>query len=95
MVAWIIAIVAGALCGYIASLLMHTDSQQGPLANIIIGILGAALGRWVFGDLLGIGSAASAGAFNLYGLLWGVLGAVVLIAILKFFNVMGSDTNTP
>lgn len=85
---WIIAIIAGALIGWIASLIMKTDAQQGALANIVIGIVGALLGRWIFGDLLGIGGAASAGALSLMGLLWGIVGAVILIAILKAFRVM-------
>lgn len=93
MLAWIIAIVAGALIGYIASLFMKTDAQQGTLANIVIGIIGAALGRWIFGDVLGIGGAQAAGSFSWYGLLFGVLGAVVLIAVLKFFRVLGSDAS--
>ena len=93
MLAWILALAVGALIGYVASLIMRTDSQQGALANIVIGIVGAALGRWFFGDLLNIGSAASAGTFSFYGLLFGVAGAVVLIAILRMFGVMGRDVN--
>ena len=86
----IVALLVGALIGWVASLIMKTDEQQGALANIIIGIIGAGLGRWLFADVLGLGGAASAGSFNLVGLFWGVVGAVVLIAILKFFNLMGS-----
>ena len=84
---WIIAIIVGALIGWIASMIMKTDAQQGALANIVIGIVGSVLGRWIFGTVLGIGSAAAAGSFNLSGLLFGVLGAVILIAILKMFKV--------
>jgi len=87
---WIIAIIVGALIGWIASLLMHTDAQQGALANIIIGIVGAALGRWIFSDILGWGGAAAAGSFTVAGLIWGVLGAIILIAILKLLNVFGN-----
>jgi uncharacterized membrane protein YeaQ/YmgE (transglycosylase-associated protein family) len=91
MTAWIIAIIAGALIGYIGSLVMRTNNQQGAFANIIIGIVGAALGRWIFGDILHFGTAASAGSFSLMGLVWGVVGAVALIAVLKMFHVLGTD----
>ncbi|GHD66544.1 GlsB/YeaQ/YmgE family stress response membrane protein [Jeongeupia chitinilytica] len=84
---WIIAIIVGALIGWLASKVMGTDSQQGAIANIIVGIVGSALGRWVFGDLLGIGSAQSAGGFSLAGLAFGILGAVVLIWVLKLVGV--------
>jgi len=84
---WISAIIVGALIGWLASLLMKTDQQQGCIANILVGIVGATLGRWVFSDVLGIGSAGAAGAFSIIGIGWGVLGAVVLIAILKALGV--------
>jgi uncharacterized membrane protein YeaQ/YmgE (transglycosylase-associated protein family) len=84
---WIIAILVGALVGWIASLVMKTDSQQGPIANILIGVIGAALGRWLFADVLGIGGAA-AGQLSLSGILWGVLGAIILIFILKALKVL-------
>lgn len=85
---WIVAIVVGGAIGWIASMIMHTDEEQGPLANILVGIVGAALGKLIFADLLGIGSASTAGGFNLYGILWGVVGAVIFIGILKSFKVL-------
>ncbi len=84
---WIIAILVGALIGWLASIVMKTDSQQGPIANILIGVIGAALGRWLFADVLGIGGA-TAGALSLSGILWGIVGAVVLILILKAVRVL-------
>lgn len=85
---WIIAILVGALIGWLASLIMGTDARQGALANIIIGIVGSALGRWLFADVLGIGGATAAGGFSLIGILWGVLGAIVLIFILRAVRVL-------
>lgn len=85
---WIIAILVGALIGWLASLVMGTDARQGALANIVIGIVGSALGRWLFGDVLHIGGAVAAGSFSLLGLLWGVLGAVVLIFILRALRLL-------
>lgn len=85
---WIVAILVGALIGWLASLIMGTNARQGALANIIIGIVGSALGRWLFADVLGIGGAAAAGGFSLLGILWGVLGAIVLIFILRAVRVL-------
>lgn len=69
---WIAAIIVGAIIGWIASAVMK--SEGGLCKNIIIGIVGSSLGRWVFGDVLGIGSAYSAGDFNIVGIFFGVLG---------------------
>ena len=84
----LVAILIGALVGWIASLIMSTDGQQGAIANIVIGILGAALGRWFFGDVLSIGAAGASGALTVSGLLFAVLGACLLIGILKLVRVM-------
>ncbi len=83
---WIIAILVGALIGWLASLVMKTDAQQGAIANILIGIVGSALGRWLFGSVLGLGG--NAGTLSITGILWGVLGAVILIAILRAVRVL-------
>jgi uncharacterized membrane protein YeaQ/YmgE (transglycosylase-associated protein family) len=84
---WIIAILVGALIGWLASIIMKTDAQQGPIANILIGIIGASLGRWLFADVLGIGGA-TAGTLSFSGILWGILGAVILIFLLKAVRVL-------
>lgn len=85
---WIVAILVGALIGWLASIVMKTDAQQGALANIVIGVVGSALGRWLFSDVLHLGGAAVAGSLSVIGIVWGVLGAVVLIAILKALRVV-------
>lgn len=85
---WIILIIVGALIGWIASKIMATDEQQGAIANVIVGIVGALLGRWLFADLLGIGGAAAAGTLSFAGVIWGIIGAIVLIAILKALKVL-------
>lgn len=85
---WIIAIAIGALVGWIASMIMKTDEQQGAIANILIGIVGAALAQWLFAGVLGIGSAAAAGTLTFWGIVWGVVGAVLLIGVLRAVNVL-------
>lgn len=86
---WLAVIVVGGIIGWLASLVMKTDAQQGFLLNIAIGIIGSIFGRWLFADVLGIGAAYSSGALNLPGLVFGVLGAAILITILKASHLLG------
>jgi uncharacterized membrane protein YeaQ/YmgE (transglycosylase-associated protein family) len=75
----ILWIVFGALVGWIASMIMKTDAQQGALLNIVVGIVGAVLGGWIMNSL---GESGTTG-FNLYSFVVALLGAIVLIAIVK------------
>ena len=83
----IATLIVGGIIGWLASLLMNTDNQQGLLLNVVVGIIGSWLGRFIFADLLHIGGATNAGAFSISGLFFGILGAVILLAILKMLNV--------
>lgn len=85
---WIVVIVVGALIGWLASIFMKTDAEQGPITNILIGIGGAALGRWLLGDVLKLGGAQAAGAFSVAGIFWGVVGAAILIGLLRAFRMV-------
>jgi uncharacterized membrane protein YeaQ/YmgE (transglycosylase-associated protein family) len=76
-ISWIIL---GALAGWIASLIAGTNRQQGCLTDIIVGIVGAFLGGFIF-DLLDAGPAVS--GFNLPSLFVAVVGAVILLFIVK------------
>lgn len=75
-------IVFGALVGWIASLIMHTDAVQGTALNIVVGILGAVIGGWIMST---IGKYGVTG-FNLYSFLVALLGAMVLIGIVKLIR---------
>lgn len=72
-------IIFGALVGWIASMIMKTDAQQGALLNIIVGIIGAVLGGWIMNFF---GQTGTTG-FNLYSFIVAIIGACVLIAIVK------------
>jgi uncharacterized membrane protein YeaQ/YmgE (transglycosylase-associated protein family) len=85
---WIVVIIVGALIGWLASIFMKTDSEQGPITNIMIGIGGAALGRWLLGDVIGLSGAQVAGSFSIAGIFWGVIGAVILIGLLRALRVV-------
>lgn len=78
----ILTIIFGGLVGWIASLIMHTDGQQGIVLNVIVGIVGAVIGGWLMGLL---GANTSTG-FSIYGFLVALLGACVLLAVLKFLR---------
>ena len=80
IIAWIIV---GALAGWIASMIMKTDASMGALANIVVGIIGAFVGGWVV-SLFGV--TITEGEFNIPSILTAVLGAVVLLAIIKAFR---------
>jgi uncharacterized membrane protein YeaQ/YmgE (transglycosylase-associated protein family) len=70
-------IVFGAIVGWIASMVM--GSSEGLLLDIVFGIVGAVLGGWIMSF---IGKSGVTG-FNLYSFLVAILGAVILIAIVR------------
>ncbi|MDQ3014766.1 MAG: GlsB/YeaQ/YmgE family stress response membrane protein [bacterium] len=73
----ILWLVFGALVGWIASLIMGTDAQQGAIMNIVVGIVGAVLGGWLF-SLFG---AQDVSGFNIYSFIVALVGAVVLLGL--------------
>jgi uncharacterized membrane protein YeaQ/YmgE (transglycosylase-associated protein family) len=77
---WIISLVIGGIIGWVASLIMKTDVQMGIIANVLVGIVGSALGYWLAG-LLGI----TAGGIG--GWLVALAGAVILIVILRALGI--------
>ncbi|MGE0775634.1 MAG: GlsB/YeaQ/YmgE family stress response membrane protein [Sphingomonadaceae bacterium] len=81
----ILMIIVGGILGWLASILMRTDAQQGIFLNIIVGIIGAALGGFLLSPLLGAPSITS-GALSVGSLLVSFLGAVILLAIVNLFR---------
>ena len=82
---FIIWIVVGGLLGWVASMLMGTNGQQGLLLNIVVGIAGAFLAGLLISPLLGIGTINS-GNFSLGALVVSLGGAVILLAIVNLFR---------
>jgi uncharacterized membrane protein YeaQ/YmgE (transglycosylase-associated protein family) len=80
---WLIVILVGALVGWIASIIMKTNGQMGALANILVGIVGSALGFWIAGAL---GIAASG---DIIRFLIALAGAMLLIFLLQVLGVFG------
>jgi uncharacterized membrane protein YeaQ/YmgE (transglycosylase-associated protein family) len=81
---FIIWLVVGGLIGWIASLIMKTDAQQGLLLNIIVGIVGSFLGGLLLSPLFGVGSLNQ--GFSVPAVLIALGGAVILLAIVNLFR---------
>lgn len=81
----IIWLIIGGVIGWIASLIMRTDAQQGLLLNVVVGIVGALLGGWLLSPLIGAGTINQSD-FSLAGLGVSLLGAVILLAIVNLFR---------
>lgn len=79
---FIIWLVIGGLIGWVASMIMKTDAQQGVLLNVVVGIVGALLGGWLISPLVGV-PTINQGAFSLPALLVSLVGAVILLAIVN------------
>jgi uncharacterized membrane protein YeaQ/YmgE (transglycosylase-associated protein family) len=78
----VILIVIGGVLGWLASLVMRTDPQQGILLNIVVGIVGALLAGLLINPLIGGGNIMN-GDYSLSSLLVSFVGAVVLLAIVN------------
>lgn len=74
-ISWIIF---GALAGWLVSLIMKTDGSQGALGNIVVGIVGAVIGGWVGGKVLGV----TVTGFNVKSLLVAIAGGIIFTVIL-------------
>lgn len=78
----LIYIIIGGLIGWVASMFMRTNGQQGILLNIVVGIVGAFIAGLVLTPLLGI-PAISQGNYSLAAMLVTLGGAVILLAIVN------------
>jgi uncharacterized membrane protein YeaQ/YmgE (transglycosylase-associated protein family) len=80
----IVWLVIGGVVGWLASIIMKRDAQQGIILNVVVGIIGALLAGYIISPLVGVGtinSGLSVGSF-----LVSLLGAVVLLAIVNLFT---------
>lgn len=76
---FLVYLIFGGVVGWVASLVMKTDAQQGIIINIVVGIVGAILGSWLVG-FFGYGGVSG---LNVQSFLVALIGAVTLIAIVK------------
>ena len=75
-------IIVGGILGWVASMIMRTDAQQGIILNIVVGIVGALLGGWLLAPLLGT-STINQQDFSMSSLIVSLIGAVILLAIIN------------
>ena len=81
----ILIIIVGGILGWLASMVMRTDGQQGICLNIVVGIVGALVAGFLISPLLGAGTITS-GSFDIMSLIVSFLGALVLLAIVNLFR---------
>ncbi len=78
---WLVTIIIGGVVGWLASVLMKANAQMGLIANVLVGIVGAALGYW----LAGMMSIAPTGSIT--GFIVAIAGAALLIVLLRAMGV--------
>lgn len=81
----IIWLVVGGLVGWVASLIMKTHGQQGLILNVVVGIVGAAAAGWLISPLVGV-PTINQDQFSIGALLVSLLGALLLLAVVKLFR---------
>ena len=77
---FILWIILGGIIGWIASIIMHTNAQQGIMLNVLVGIIGALLAGFLLTPLFGVGTINQSN-FSLPSLLLSLLGAIILLAV--------------
>ncbi|MBM2850226.1 MAG: transglycosylase [Anaerolineales bacterium] len=91
MVNFIVWLIAGAIIGWLASRIMGTNGQQGLLLDIVVGVVGAFVAGWFLTPIFGI-STINQSNFSLPALLVSLLGAVLLLAVVRLFTRGGLRT---
>ena len=79
---FILWITIGGLIGWVASMIMRTNAQQGLFLNIVVGVIGALVAGWIISPLVGI-PTINQDVFSLPALLVSLLGAIVLLGIVN------------
>jgi uncharacterized membrane protein YeaQ/YmgE (transglycosylase-associated protein family) len=78
----IVWLIIGGVIGWLASIVMKTDGQQGIVLNVVVGIVGAMLGGWLISPLVGVGTI-NQDTFSLPAMLVSFVGAAILLAIVN------------
>ena len=81
----ILILLVGGIIGWLASILMRTDGQQGIFLNIVVGVVGAVIAGFIVTPLIG-GAPITSGSFDILSLFASFLGAVILLAIVNLFR---------
>ena len=81
----IILLVVGGLIGWVASMIMRTDGQQGIILNVVVGIVGALVAGFLVTPLIG-GAPITSGELSVQSILVSLLGSIVLLAVINMFR---------
>lgn len=81
----IILLIVGGILGWLASIVMRTDGQQGIFLNIIVGVIGALIAGVVITPMIG-GAPITSGSFDILSLFTSFLGSVLLLALVNLFR---------
>lgn len=79
---WLAWLVIGAISGWLASIVMKTNRRQGLLMDIVVGILGALLGGFLFNQFGEVGVTG----FNIWSVFVAFTGAVVLLVLIRLVS---------
>lgn len=81
----IILLIVGGVIGWVASMIMRTNGQQGIVLNIVVGIVGALLASFIVTPLIG-GAPITSGVISIQSVVVSLIGAIVLLAIINLFR---------
>lgn len=81
----LLILVIGGILGWLASLIMRTDAQQGIFLNVVVGVIGALIAGVVITPLMG-GAPITSGAFDVRSLVASLIGAIILLAVLNLIR---------
>jgi len=82
---FLIWLIVGGILGWLASIVMKTDGQQGVILNVVVGIIGALIAGFVIAPMFGTGTI-NTNDFSIAGLVVSFIGAIVLLAIVNLFR---------
>ena len=81
----IVLLIVGGIIGWVASMIMRTDGQQGVFLNVVVGIIGALLAGFIITPLIG-GAPITSGVISIQSIIVSLVGAIVLLAIINLFR---------
>lgn len=81
----IVWLIVGGIIGWLASMMMKTDGQQGIILNVVVGVVGAMLGGWFISPLVGVGTI-NQDTFSIGALVVSFLGATILLAVVNLIR---------
>lgn len=76
---WLFLILVGAVAGWLASIVARTSERMGCLLNIVVGVIGAVIGRWLLGQL----HLQAPGGHVVSAIVTAFVGATVFLLLLK------------